>query len=631
MELALAAGVTATAAYLDAKHHVSKDLINMWRVRQATKHFEAAVKANRICLWYFFEQQAKRMPHDEQCIWSRMGCYTWQETYDNACRYAQFFLSQGVQSGELVAFYLMNSPEFVFSYTGSWAIGTAPALINYNLSGDALIHCLKLSGSRLLIVDGDDAECQARIEESRSRIENELGMKICILNQETKAQLQQLQPKRPERKYRQNVKPDFPMCLIYTSGTTGLPKACPFPTMRAWSIGPYRQQVNGLKVGPGGDRWYDCMPLYHGTGNTVLVGCLISGLTVCIGRKFSVSKFWDDIHDSGATSFVYVGETARYLVNGPPHPHERDHRVKSVWGNGMRPDVWEAFRTRFNIPTIIEFFNSTEGMFALWNKNHGAYTAAAVGHHGAVMRRSMDKVYVPVAIDHETGDVWRHPKTGFAKRVPYEEGGEILVWVGDNPEAFPGYWNNPSSTRAKFVESVFTKGDRYYRTGDALRRTPDGRWYFMDRLGDTFRWKGENVSTAEVAECLGRYKGVAEANVYGVELPSHDGRAGCAALFIDPANRASFDYAGLLVHARKSLPKYAVPLFIRVIEEQNLGHNNKQNKVPLRNEGVEPDKVEQGSAGSKDKILWVPHPRAKSYKPFSQADWQRLVEGTAKL
>ena len=264
---------------------------------------------------------------------------------------------------------------------------------------------------------------------------------------------------------------------------------------------------------------YDCMPLYHGTGNTVLVGALTAGLTVCIGRKFSVSGFWDDIYDSGATTFVYVGETARYLVNGPTHPHERDHKVKSVWGNGMRPDVWEKFRERFNIPTIIEFFSSTEGMFSLSQKNDGPYTSAAVGHHGALVRRMMRDVYVPVAVDHETGDVWRHPKTGFAKRMPYEEGGEILVAVGDNREAFPGYWNNAEATGKRFINNVFRKGDQYYRTGDALRRTPDGRWYFMDRLGDTFRWKGENVSTAEVAECLGHFKGVAEANVYGVQLP----------------------------------------------------------------------------------------------------------------
>lgn len=264
---------------------------------------------------------------------------------------------------------------------------------------------------------------------------------------------------------------------------------------------------------------YDCMPLYHGTGNTVLVGGLTAGVTICIGRKFSVSKFWDDIHDSGATTFVYVGETARYLLNGPPHPHERDHKVKSVWGNGMRPDVWERFRQRFNIPVINEFFNSTESVFSMSSRNEGPYTVAAVGHQGAIARWMTSNRFIPVALDHEKGDIWRDPKTGFAKRMPYDEGGEILVNVGNTDGGFSGYWNNPEATAKKYIADVFAKGDRYYRTGDALRRTPDGRWFFMDRLGDTFRWKGENVSTAEVSECLGRFSGIAEANVYGVEVP----------------------------------------------------------------------------------------------------------------
>lgn len=373
------------------------------------------------------------------------------------------------------------------------------------------------------------------------------------------------------------------------------------------------------------------MPLYHGTGNTVLVGCLITGQRVCIGRKFSVTRFWDDVHDCGATSFVYVGETARYLVNAPPHPHERDHNIKSVWGNGMRPDVWERFRQRFSIPTIVEFFNSTEGLFVLHNKNSGSFTATAVGHHGSILRRKLQNIYIPVALDHEKGDIYREPVTGFAKRVSYNEGGEILVNVNNNRSAFVGYWNNPSATAKKFLDDVFVTGDTYYRTGDALRRTDDGRWYFMDRLGDTFRWKGENVSTAEVADVLGRFPGVAEANVYGVEVPGHDGRAGCVALFVDPAARAGFDYAGLLKHARRALPRYAVPLFVRVIERQMLGHNNKQNKVPLRNEGVDLERIRKGTAGPEDKMMWLSSPRAERYTPFGPSEWMRLMEGKYKL
>jgi acyl-CoA synthetase (AMP-forming)/AMP-acid ligase II len=214
-------------------------------------------------------------------------------------------------------------------------------------------------------------------------------------------------------------------------------------------------------------------------------------------------------------------------------------------GNGLRPDVWMKFRERFGVVEVSEVFSSSEGMFSLNNYSRGDYLATAVGQHGIINRYKLRNTYVPVRIDTATGDIIRDPKTGFATREPYEKGGEIIVQV-DSPKAFAGYHNNPEATMKKFDKDVFKKGDLWYRTGDALRRTNDGKWFFVDRLGDTFRWKGENVSTAEVAEVLGKFPGVVEANVYGVQLPSHDGRAGCAAVYIDPSYQKNFDFAGLL-------------------------------------------------------------------------------------
>jgi len=203
-------------------------------------------------------------------------------------------------------------------------------------------------------------------------------------------------------------------------------------------------------------------------------------MTVCIGRKFSVSRFWDDIRDSKATWFVYVGETLRYLVAAPPSPRDRDHRVHTAYGNGLRPDVWFKFKERFGIDTIFEMFAMTEGVFFLTNPCRGAFTACSVGHHGAVMRRRYGEEYVPVAIDADTGDIYRDAKTGFARRVPYEAGGEVLVKV-PGERAFPGYWKNEKATEKKYLRDVFEAGDCYFRTGDALRRDRDGRWFFMDR------------------------------------------------------------------------------------------------------------------------------------------------------
>jgi len=353
---------------------------------------------------------------------------------------------------------------------------------------------------------------------------------------------------------------------------------------------------------------------------------MMTGITLCIGKRFSTSKFWSEVHDSRATWITYVGETARYLLAAPATPLDRDHQVRCMYGNGLRPDVWIKFRERFGVPEVVEFFNSSEGVFGLANYCRGDYLATCVGHHGAILRYQTRNLYVPVLIDQASGAIVRDPKTGFAHRQLYEKGGEIIVQVPD-VKNFAGYYNNPEATKKKFERDVFKKGDLWYRSGDALRRTADGRWFFMDRLGDTFRWKGENVSTAEVAEVLGQYPGVVEANVYGVSLPSHDGRAGCAALYIDPSVKQHFDFAGFLKYIRTHLPKYAVPIFLRIVKEMTPIHNNKQNKVPLREEGVDPDKVKPN-----DKVLWIDGKgKGHTYVDFHEDHWEDLKLGRAQL
>lgn len=360
---------------------------------------------------------------------------------------------------------------------------------------------------------------------------------------------------------------------------------------------------------------------------------LISGMSLAIGKGFSVRNFWSDVHDSESTFFIYVGETARYLLAAPPSSLDKDHKVRCMYGNGLRPDVWLRFRERFNVPEVGEFFNSSEGVLSLFIWNRGDYSANCVGHHGALMRYLFHNYFVPVEIDHETNDIVRDPETGWAKRNSYIEGGEIIVNLTEG-STFAGYWNNPDATQKKFVRDVFTKGDLYYRSGDALRRTADGRWFFMDRLGDTYRWKSENVSTAEVAETIGHFPGVLEANVYGVELPSHEGRAGCAALTIAPEQKKSFDWNGLAEFTKARMPRYAVPVFVRVLNEEVGGaasHNNKQDKVKLRAEGVDPEKRgEKVVNGKGDEIYWIP-PRGIGYVRFEDEDWRNLVSGKARL
>ncbi|KAJ6187265.1 hypothetical protein N7519_002173 [Penicillium mononematosum] len=622
------AGASTLAAYLNAKFHVTKDVSNLMSVKQGEREYARAVRNGRGNPWFLFTETAKKYPN-MSCIWSREGAYTYTQVQGLACQYAHLFLSMGVKPGELVGLYLQNCPEYLFAWLGLWSIGCAPAAINYHLADDALLHCLKISGTRLLLVD-NDAECRQRIEAAREILEGELGMELVMMDSVFRSSVSTYPATFPPMEYALDMQGSFPAILIYTSGTTGKPKGCAFTMARFYAGKSPRRHSTGDRDGPDGDRWYCAMPMYHGTGGLSLMFALCTGVRIAIGRKFSVRNFWRDVRDSDSTYIVYVGEAARYLLAAPPSPDDRNHRVRCMYGNGLRPDVWERFRDRFGVAEIMEFFNSTEGMFSLYNHNNGPYTANSVGHHGVLSRLMLRNVFVPVEVDPTTGDIIRDPRTGFATRPPYKQGGEMLVAI-PNETSFQGYWHNPEATAKKYIRDVFRTGDLYYRTGDALRREDDGRWYFVDRLGDTFRWKSENVATAEVAEVIGCFPGVQEANVYGVKVPNHEGRAGCAALMLAPETKATFDFKALAAYTRAKLPKYAVPVFLRVIESPVHIGNHKQNKVPLRDEGVDPDKVgTKVSDGMEDRFLWLP-PWEEGYIDFNKADWAKLTGGGAKL
>ncbi|RKF63998.1 Isopenicillin N epimerase component 1 [Erysiphe neolycopersici] len=577
----------------------------------------ALAKDNRLSLYYLFEESVHQKL-DKDCIWSREGLFTWSQAYEKVNQFGNWFLSQGIQPNELVAFCLTNTPDLLFAWLGLWSIGAAPAMINHNLTGNALLHSLKLSKAKILIVDRDE-DVRLRIKQSKEQITGELGMKIVSLSDELRQEIYNFEAKRPDDLYRSVVKDESPVAMFYTSsGTTGFPKAVLFKTYRTYLI------INRF-VEPE-DRWYVCMPLYHATGAVVAFSALTNGNTLAIGKKFSTSKFWREIHDSQSTWLCYVGEIARYLLAAPPSPLDTTHKIKGMFGNGLRPDVWIKFRDRFQIETIFEFFSSSEGVLSLVNVCKGDYLAKAVGHHGALARFATRNTIVPVMVDDVTGEILRDAKTGFAIRQPYHIGGEIIVKV-NNTEEFAGYHGDRNATEKKFARNAFQKGDLWYRSGDSLKRTPDGRWFFLDRLGDTFRWKGENVSTAEVAEVLGQYPGIIEANVFGVSIPNHDGKVGCAAIYIDPALKQNFDFADFLRHTRSLLPPYAVPVFLRLLKEVTLTHNFKQNKVSLKAEGIDPAKVQNS-----DEFLWIENNgRGSNFQKFLQNDWLMIQKNKVRL
>ncbi|KAI0503431.1 AMP-binding enzyme [Xylaria bambusicola] len=628
----IVAGIAATAAgltYLDGKYHIRQDVQMIRAKRKGAKMLQKAIKEKRISPYYFFERHARAQP-SEECIWWRGGSYTWDAAYTRANQYAHFFRSQGVQANDLVSFFMINSPDFALAWMGLWAIGAAPALINHNLSQQALLHCLSIAESKLVLADGPEG-LLARLD----AVEGDLkasGVRVVKLS-DVRSEIEALPTTRLPDDLRAAVTPASAFGLFYTSGTTGLPKACIVPTTAGFMHGAAKE-CGFAYVTPTSDnaalgraeRYYDCMPLYHGTGGISGMTQLLTGQTLCLAPKFSTSRFWEDVRASRATWFVYVGETLRYLLAAPPSPLDKQHSVRAIYGNGLRPDVWIPFRERFGIETIHEFFNSTEGILPLDNPARGDFRAHSVGHHGLLSRWRFHGILVPVAVDAETGDIVRDEKTGFATRVPYETGGEILVRQPPTiTPAFPGYFKNEEATAKKFVYDVFRKGDCYYRTGDALRRDADGRWFFLDRLGDTFRWKGENVSTAEVSEVLGKYPGVSEATVYGVSVPGHDGKAGMAAIYIN-TDVSNFDYKGLLRHARDHLPKYAVPVFLRQLAARSATHNNKQDKVPLKKAGIDPFQM------NGDSLLWISeNGKGDDYMPFTSDEFLAIQVGQAKL
>jgi acyl-CoA synthetase (AMP-forming)/AMP-acid ligase II len=369
----------------------------------------------------------------------------------------------------------------------------------------------------------------------------------------------------------------------------------------------------------------------------------MNGATLVVGRKFSARTFMKEARENDATIIQYVGETLRYILGVPPEIDpvtgedlDKKHKIRLAFGNGLRPDIWNRFKDRFDIPTIAEFYAATEGTSGSWNKSSNGFSAGAIGRNGALGNIILGRGSAIVDVDHETQEPWRDPKTGLCKKVPRGDPGELLFAIdASDPSAnFQGYFQNNKATESKIVRDVLKKGDAYFRTGDMVRWDKDGRWFFSDRLGDTFRWKSENVSTNEVSEVLGAHPEVHEANVYGVALPNHDGRAGCAAVVFNqqiargnpsgPAlepSRAVLD--SLAAHTLKNLPRFAAPLFLRVMPQMQSTGNNKQQKHVLRTEGVDIAQVSKD-----DRLYWL---QDNTYVPFGQKDWDRLNGGQVRL
>jgi fatty-acyl-CoA synthase len=402
---------------------------------------------------------------------------------------------------------------------------------------------------------------------------------------------------------------DRALC-IYTSGTTGLPKAANVSHRRVltWSF-----WFAGMANVRPDDRMYNCLPMHHSVGGVVAIGSmLVSGASVVLREKFSAREFWDDVVRWKCTLFQYIGELCRYLVNAPPSALENAHILRLCCGNGLRADVWGPFQQRFKIPQILEFYAASEGSFSLFNLEG---KPGAIGRvPGFLSHRFPADI---IQIDIESGAPARGAG-GFCMRCSVNEAGEAIGRLNEAPNAITGKFEGYSSANEsehKILRNVFAEGDAWLRTGDLMRKDEKNFFYFVDRIGDTFRWKGENVSTAQVAESLCGCPGVVEAVTYGVAIAGTDGRAGMASLVVD----ASFDLNAFRNAVSARLPAFARPVFLRLQQGFATTATFKRQKHGLQREGYDPSQVTDP--------LYIDDGAQARYRAFTQADFDRMQRG----
>ena len=530
-----------------------------------------------------FEEAVDKWP-DNIAVEDERRSLTYRDLDNLANRYGHWAKSRGLRRSDTIALMMTNRVEYLAAWIGFSKVGIATALINTNLSGQALAHCLTISNAFQVVSDED---CWRQVEEARPLVAHNLMLWVLSLKEEDEASdrrglenaVRGGSSVRPAASARAGLTNRDTALYIYTSGTTGLPKAARIPHSRART---YMRAFAGATRSTETDRIYNVLPLYHSTGGLVGVGAaLLNGGRLIIRKKFSATNFWPDVKASGATMFVYIGELCRYLINCPPHEDERSHKLKLAFGNGLRADVWPDFQSRFRIPQILEFYGSTEGNVSLFNFDG---KSGAIGRVPGFLKSQINIRLVDFDVDTEQPV---RGADGLCRPARVGQVGEAIGLIGaDIRHDFSGYADKAASEK-KILKDVFKRGDRWFRTGDLMRQDSEGYFYFVDRMGDTFRWKGENVSTSEVEQVLMDAPGVAEAIVYGVPVPAQDGKAGMAALVVE----GKFDAQAFSDHVEAKLPAYAQPVFLRLIKSAETTGTFKYRKADLVADGFDPEKT----------------------------------------
>lgn len=474
-------------------------------------------------------------------------------------QYARVLQGQGVRRGDVVGLLSRNAIDHLLVTLAIVKLGATAGLLNYNQQGEVLQHSLGILQADVLVVQD---ECVDVLATAPGAVDKHTVLTFTDLYEAAQAESEQNPPECARVLAKEKA------FFIFTSGTTGMPKASVMSHYR-WLKSYSGIGALGVRLHPE-DTLYCSLPLYHNNAVTVaLSSVLVAGASIAIAPKFSASRFWDECIRFDATAFVYIGELCRYLLAQPERPTDRQHRVRVIVGNGLRPDIWHRFQERFGIERIAEFYGASECNIAFVNAYNLDQTAG-----------TCPLPYKVVAYDPDTGEAIRNAK-GKLRKVKPGQVGLLLAKVTDRTP-FDGY-TDADATEAKLLRGAFRKRDVWFNTGDLVRHQGLTHVAFVDRLGDTFRWKGENVATTEVEAAFDEVSDVEDVTVYGVEVPGTDGRAGMAAVVMSPG--AELNGVALAAQLRAALPSYAVPLFVRTIDALEQTSTFKSRKVDLRNEG----------------------------------------------
>jgi fatty-acyl-CoA synthase len=544
---------------------------------------------------------------------SERETFSYQQLAVRINQYARWALSVGIGAGDTVCLIMPSRPDYVAAWLGISRVGGVVALINTHLVGPSLAHCINLAKPRHVIIAAELADAYRAAAADiavapavwiHGDSSASVDMDVAVTAQDGAAL---------SLAERRDVNINDRALLIYTSGTTGLPKAASISHRRILNWGGW---FAGLTGATPDDRLYDCMPVYHSVGGIVApCSMLRAGGSAVLAETFSARNFWRDVVHYDCTLFQYIGELCRYLLKTEPSEFDSAHRLRLACGNGLRGDVWESFQARFAIPHILEFYAATEGNFSLYNVE---------GRPGSIGRvPSLLAHRFPAAIvrlDPEHGGPLRG-SDGLCMACAHDEAGEAVGRIGTAEKGggrFEGY-TDAAETEKKVLRDVFSKGDAWFRTGDLMRRDEQGFFYFVDRVGDTFRWKGENVATSEVTEAILQCPGVVEASSYGVTVPGADGRAGMAALVIN----AQFDVATLAAELSRRLPAYAQPVALRISAGLVATETFKQKKQQLAQDGFDPGLVCDP--------LYLRDGATGCYVSLDAARYARVVSGEIRL